>query len=438
MAIDTYEQALNFIHGRTQFKKIPTLKRMRKLMEMLGNPQNKLTMIHVTGTNGKGSTVAFLRSILMAHGYSVGTFTSPFITRFNERISLDNQPIDDDDLVNYTNRVKEIVDQLDETLPEGGPTEFEIVTAIMFMYFADVKPDVVVVEVGIGGLYDSTNIIQPVISVITTVGYDHMNILGDTLSKIAFQKAGIIKSGAPIIIGNLPDEALTVIRHTASKQKVPLIEPKNGYKITRAPSKEMSMKIRYSDDQIHQQIFSINLFGEFQVNNAGVAIAAFVQFMDQMGWKLSVKSINEGLKQTTWPGRMELINDEPTIILDGAHNLPAMQSMKTTIVRDFGDRDVYLLVAILADKQTHAMIAELAGISNVHLVVTSFAGPKAKRPSANIEELIAKQHPKNPIQTASSWQEGLVKLTNNLSADDILIITGSLYFISDVRHFFKD
>ena len=199
--ISTYEEALAFIHGRTKFKKIPTLKRMRRFLKELGDPQEGLKYIHVTGTNGKGSVVAMMRSMLLESGLTVGSFTSPFITRFNERIELNGEQISDADLVRLTNQVAGVVAKLDQALPEGGPTEFEIDTAIMFLYMAEKQPDVVLLEVGIGGLYDSTNVIVPEVSVITTVGWDHMKYLGNTLAEIAAQKAGIIKAGRPVVVG---------------------------------------------------------------------------------------------------------------------------------------------------------------------------------------------------------------------------------------------
>lgn len=183
--IESYAEALNFIHGRTKFKKIPTLDRMKLFLERLGNPQKGLKYVHVTGTNGKGSTVAMLRAVLMETGLNIGSFTSPFITRFNERIALNAKPISDEDLTRFARKVEPVVQQLDQELPTGGPTEFEIDTAIMFCYFAEKQPDLVLLEVGIGGLYDSTNVITPLVSVITTVSWDHMKYLGDTLAKIA-------------------------------------------------------------------------------------------------------------------------------------------------------------------------------------------------------------------------------------------------------------
>jgi len=186
--VENYDEALSFIHGRTKFKKSEKsdhLNRMRKFMALLGDPQKDLSAIHVAGTNGKGSTVAYLRDLLMSQGYTVGTFTSPFLVRFIERISVDGKPISDADLVDLVNRVQQVVADLDAHYPEGGPTEFEIITAMMFLYFKT-QVDVAVVEVGIGGLLDSTNVFTPAVSVITTIGFDHMKLLGNTLPEIAF------------------------------------------------------------------------------------------------------------------------------------------------------------------------------------------------------------------------------------------------------------
>ena len=222
MEIKTYQEALSFIHGRPRLKKEPTLARMRELMRLLGDPQTGLKIIHVTGTNGKGSTVAFLRNLLLAAGFSVGTFTSPYITKFNERIALDNQMISDQEVIDLAQRVASAVEKLDR---EGNPpTEFEVVTAMMFSYFAQVQPDFVVCEVGIGGLYDSTNIItSPLAAIIATVAMDHANLLGPTIKDIAYQKAGIIKEGRPVIIGKLPSDAEKVVRQVAAEKDLSML-----------------------------------------------------------------------------------------------------------------------------------------------------------------------------------------------------------------------
>lgn len=434
--IQNYDDALAFIHGRTKFKKIPTLKRMRRFLQELGNPQENLDYLHITGTNGKGSTTAMLRSMLMADGLSVGTFTSPFIVRFNERISLNGQPIPDDELVKTVQKVAPVVDYLDEVLPEGGPTEFEIDTAIMFTWFAKMRPDVVILEVGIGGLFDSTNVIVPKVSGIVSVGYDHMHVLGDTLGEIAAQKAGIIKPKVPVVIGRLPKAARQVIIETAQDKQAPLYENGRQFTAKKLNDHQLKNEIEYNGLMIHRQRFQLGLLGEYQVDNAAVAITMAQLYLKQKGLPIDVRSFRQGLADTRWPGRLEVVNDSPLVVLDGAHNLPGMQALTTTIKDDFKNMEIYVLVAILADKQYQLMLGEIASLPNVHLMLTNFAGPGPKRPSADLKKAAQDIETRWPIKTAASWQEGLLKISKEASADDAILITGSLYFISEVRSFF--
>lgn len=434
--IQNYDDALAFIHGRTKFKKIPTLKRMRRFLQELGNPQENLDYLHITGTNGKGSTTAMLRSMLMADGLSVGTFTSPFIVRFNERISLNGQPIPDDELVKTVQKVAPIVDYLDEVLPEGGPTEFEIDTAIMFTWFAKMRPDVVILEVGIGGLFDSTNVIVPKVSGIVSVGYDHMHVLGDTLGEIAAQKAGIIKPKVPVVIGRLPKAARQVIIEAAQDKQAPLYENGRQFTAKKLNDHQLKNEIEYDGLMIHRQRFQLGLLGEYQVDNAAVAITMAQLYLKQQGLPIDVGSFRQGLADTRWPGRLEVVNDSPLVVLDGAHNLPGMQALMTTIKDDFKNMEIYVLVAILADKQYQLMLGEIASLPNVHLMLTNFAGPGPKRPSADLKKAAQDIETRWPIKTAASWQEGLLKISKEASADDAILITGSLYFISEVRSFF--
>lgn len=434
--IQNYDDALAFIHGRTKFKKIPTLKRMRRFLQELGNPQENLDYLHITGTNGKGSTTAMLRSMLMADGLSVGTFTSPFIVRFNERISLNGQPIPDDELVKTVQKVAPIVDYLDEVLPEGGPTEFEIDTAIMFTWFAKMRPDVVILEVGIGGLFDSTNVIVPKVSGIVSVGYDHIHVLGDTLGEIAAQKAGIIKPKVPVVIGRLPKAARQVIIEAAQDKQAPLYENGRQFTAKKLNDHQLKNEIEYDGLMIHRQRFQLGLLGEYQVDNAAVAITMAQLYLKQQGLPIDVGSFRQGLADTRWPGRLEVVNDSPLVVLDGAHNLPGMQALTTTIKDDFKNMEIYVLVAILADKQYQLMLGEIASLPNVHLMLTNFAGPGPKRPSADLKKAAQDIETRWPIKTAASWQEGLLKISKEASADDAILITGSLYFISEVRSFF--
>ena len=434
--ITTYDEALAFIHGRTKFKKIPTLKRMRRFLKELGDPQEGLEYIHVTGTNGKGSTLAMMRSMLLASGLTVGSFTSPFITRFNERIELDGEPISDADLVRLTDRVAGVVAKLDQLLPEGGPTEFEIDTAIMFLYMAEKRPDVVLLEVGIGGLYDSTNVIVPEVSVITTVGWDHMKYLGNTLAAIAEQKAGIIKQGRPVVIGRLPASAITVVEQAAAAKDARLYALDRDFTVKKTGAHRFFAPITYSGLAIHRLRAQLGLGGDYQVENAAVALTAVQLFLEAAHYPLDRHALIAGLAETHWPGRLEVVNTEPLVLLDGAHNLPGVQALVKTIRDDFADRDVYLLVAILADKQYELMLGELASLGNVHITVTHFAGPGPKRPSADLAAAARQIRARYPIQVAAQWQAGFQQVAGELSSEDVMIVTGSLYFISEVRHLF--
>ncbi len=433
--IETYAEALQFIHGRDRFKKKPTLDRMREFMALLGNPQDQLTMIHVAGTNGKGSTVAFLRDLFMAEGNTVGTFTSPFITRFNERISVDGEPISDADLLADVQRIEPVVAQLDAELGAEGPTEFEIDTALMFSYFASHPVDIVVVEVGLGGLYDSTNIITPVVSVITTIGMDHMKILGDTIPKIAAQKAGIIKPDVPVVVGRLTPDALAVMDDTATANHTQVCALDRDYKVKNQPEDEWGERFAYAWGDRRWRHLQIDLLGPYQIDNAATALTAFITYHLVKKQRVNIAEIRQGLAHTAWPGRFERLNTEPLIAIDGAHNEPAMVEMTQLLRQHFKQHDVYIILAVLADKQYDQMVQTLLKVRNVHIVVTQFQGP-GKRAAATpqaLEDAVTSKR----VTMAPDWPTALKTVLGTISADDLVLLTGSLYFISEVRQYFK-
>lgn len=331
-------------------KKSDHLDRMRLFMARLGNPERQLSVIHVAGTNGKGSTVAFLRDLLMATGKTVGTFTSPFLMRFNERISVDGVPIPDQDLVEMVNRVKPVVDDLDQTLEEGGPTEFEIITAMMFCYFKD-RVDVAVVEVGIGGILDSTNVLTPEVSVITTIGYDHMKLLGSTLPAIAGQKAGIIKHGKPVVVGRIPEEALAVIEKKAVDEKSPIYRLDHEIIVKPKPDRNWEESFKFQFDGFTFDTVKIQLLGQYQIANASCALAAFMLYQAAHHQPWDRHETLAALAKTVWPGRFEPVSQEPLIVLDGAHNEPAVTEVPQLLKQKFSDREIYIVFAVLADKQ---------------------------------------------------------------------------------------
>lgn len=434
--VKDYDAALAFIHGRTKFKKSDHLNRMKTFLSKLDNPQEQLSAIHVAGTNGKGSTVAFTRDLLRSQGYTVGTFTSPFLVRFNERISVDGQPISDDDLVALVNQVQPVVADLDATYPEGGPTEFEIITAMMFLYFKT-RVDVAVIEVGIGGLLDSTNVFTPEVSVITTIGYDHMQILGNTLAEIAAQKAGIIKSGVPVVAGRLPEEAMAVVQQTAADKKSPLYRV--GKEIDAKIKSEVGWQERF-DFQFDQEQFKglkIGLLGDYQVDNASCALAAFIIYQKRHHQALNQADITRSLSKTVWAGRFEPLNQDPLIVIDGAHNEPAVEELTAMLKKRFKGHEIFVLFAVLADKQHDKMLATLRTVPNLNIVLTTFDGP-GSRAVTDPETLAAQYADDTRIEVIDNWQLAIGQILQRMSADDLFLITGSLYFISDVRAFFLE
>ncbi|WP_368241807.1 folylpolyglutamate synthase/dihydrofolate synthase family protein [Enterococcus faecium] len=433
--IKTYEDALNFIHGRTQHKKIPTLKRMKKFLSLLGDPQETVQSIHVAGTNGKGSTVAFLRQMLVAAGYGkVGTFTSPFLIRFNERISINGQPIPDADLVRITQMIEPVVARLDRELPTGGPTEFEIDTALMWLYFAQQKVDVAVVEVGVGGALDSTNIIAPVVSVIVSVGMDHMELLGDSLMAIAYQKAGIMRKDVPVVTGHLDSEAMEAIKKSSQLVGSPLYRLGYEFQAVSLPldhSWHESFDYRFAEQKL--QKVQLSLIGHHQINNAAVALAACQLFMEKQGKRFEAQKMRQALSTTTWPGRFEPVSFSPLVILDGAHNEPAIKELVRTLREHFPQQKITLILAILADKEYKKMINEVQQLPHSHVILTRFNGP-GKRAVLDPSRLKVNNQ---QIEVQSDWHKAINDATKAQVADEVLLITGSLYFISTVRKFFE-
>ncbi|MFD1319454.1 bifunctional folylpolyglutamate synthase/dihydrofolate synthase [Loigolactobacillus zhaoyuanensis] len=433
MYAEDYQTALIKIHSRPKMHKEGSLKRMQRAVAAFDHPEKKLTAIHVAGTNGKGSVVNDLRYLANEQGMTVGTFTSPFLMRFNERISIDGEPISDADLLDLVNQVGPQVATLDAAAPDDQITEFEFVTLLMLVYFVQQPLDLVIIEVGIGGLTDATNVITPLVSVITTIGYDHMALLGDTLAEITTHKAGIIKSGQPVVVGRLPAEALAVVTDTAQRNQSQLYRLGADFKTTRQQALA-SWGETFDFTGLQQQIKGVELpmLGDYQVDNAAVAIATFILALQQLQQTTDAKTIKQGLAQAKWLGRLEKLNEQPLIVLDGAHNEPAMQALASTLQANFSHLEIYIIFAALQDKATAQMLAILERLPNVHLILTQFTGNSRV---ASVDELEQASEQELPIYT--HWQMALQAVLQEASADDMLLLTGSLYFVSEVRHYFE-
>ncbi|MCH1723392.1 bifunctional folylpolyglutamate synthase/dihydrofolate synthase [Lactococcus formosensis subsp. bovis] len=419
----TIETALEWIHSRLKFNIRPGLTRIEALLELLGNPEKELSMLHIAGTNGKGSTVAFTRGILEQLGLNVATFTSPFISSFGERMSINGHPIPDEKLIMYVEQLKPLVEAMDKKEKLAGITEFEIITALAFRYFADEKVDVALIEVGLGGLLDSTNVIQPVVTAITTIGMDHMDILGDTIEKIAAQKAGIIKPHTPLVTGKIANEALAVIAQTAQKNQAQHYQYSIDYQVDILENE----RFNYKDDEIHLLNLEKSLLGLHQIDNAALAVKLTMIYAHEVGLSLSEEAIREGLRKTFWPARMEEISQEPLTILDGAHNVHAIQRLLENLKNEFSGRKITILFSALITKDITEMIKMLQTVDNSKLILTTFDYPKALK----LEDFAHLE--KENVMLAEDWKSTYTALKANLKEEDVLLMTGSLYFMSQIR-----
>ncbi|MDR4889123.1 folylpolyglutamate synthase/dihydrofolate synthase family protein [Fredinandcohnia sp. QZ13] len=427
--IQTYDEALSWIHGRLRLGMKPGLSRMEWMMERLGHPQEKIKAIHVAGTNGKGSTVSYIRNMLQEAGYKIGTFTSPYIETFNERISVNGQPISDDEIVSLLQVIKPLAEELEET-ELGGPTEFEVITAMALYYFGEASNiDFVIMEVGLGGRLDSTNVIHPLISIITSIGFDHMNILGDTIEEIAGEKAGIIKQHVPVITAIEQPEAIEVINIKAKEKNSPFYQLGHDFFILGHQSNDGESFTVKTQNKTFQNLH-ISMKGAHQVRNASLAVLAVHMLQDSGVVQIEDRQLVAGLEKTKWIGRFEEISKNPLVILDGAHNPEGVNSLVDTVEAHLKGKDIHIIFSALSDKKLDTMIRQLERIAK-SLTFTSFDYPRA----ATTGELFENSSAGESINTVDNWREAVEAGVERVSSVEnaALIITGSLYFISEVR-----
>lgn len=355
-----YGEAIKYIHGVSNFFCKPGLERIEELCRGLGDPQNKLKFIHVAGTNGKGSTCSMLSSVLMAAGYKVGMFTSPYVREFNERMRINGENIPNDILASLTEQAKSVADNMADS-----PTEFELITAISFKYFAEEKCDVVVLEVGMGGRLDATNIIgSPLLSVITGIAIDHTAFLGDSIEKIAGEKAGIIKANAPVLWGGSDLSAEAVIAEEIVKKQTTL------YKTDYSKLKICSMSLEGCRfDYKDRKYVSITLLGAYQPKNAAVVLDA-IDILNSQGLSIPEDALRRGLAEAKWPARFEIIASDPTVIFDGAHNPQGISAAVESIKNYFGDKRVVIVSGVLRDKDYRVIAQSLSEVADTVYTIT--------------------------------------------------------------------
>ena len=406
------------------------LERMEKLLTMLDNPEENLPVIHVAGTNGKGSVCRYIYEVLLANGYRTGLYISPFLQVFNERMEVDGNQITDRELDKYTNLVLSKVEMMIKN-GEESPTEFEIVTAIAFCYFKDKDCDFVILEVGLGGSGDSTNVIsKPVLSIITSISYDHMDRLGNTLEEIAGEKAGIIKSGVPVIVNVEDESAAKVIARKAYERGAPL------YDVTRFDYRNISRDLNGQsfDTEIYgtayRQVF-IKMLGLHQIHNAMTALTALEILRREKRISVSKDAFYQGMAKAMQPGRFEVFGAKPFIILDGAHNQGGAESLLETVGEFFLDSRVLMVVGILADKDVDAMIESFSQISD-EFIVTEPLSPRALSAKDLESRLLEQNKSVVAIPDMEEAYNYAVKKAKNESWD-VLIFGGSLYLVGKIR-----
>ena len=400
------------------------LYRMEAILETLGNPERELKSIHIAGTNGKGSTAAMVTAFAKAHGLRVGTFTSPHMGSIRERIQLDGVPLEEEPFWQAALVVREVERRLFEEW--GAFNYFEILTAMMFVVFQQEAVDLAIIEVGIGGLLDNTNVGHPLVSVITTIGLDHQDLLGSTLEEITAQKAGIIKSGQQVVVGPVTRECMDVIRSTASKQGATV----------QAFGEDFSLvEDSYQDTELTISLEQLALKGAFQKENATVAIRAFRAWMEATGRSAQAEFIEAALRVVSWPGRMEALQDTPLVMIDGAHNLPAIERLVQNITGRNGKKQT-LLFSALTRKDSQQMLARLQeALPDVNIILTSFHPSRG----LSIARSDVEAYLDSPNVTyEESFEEVIDRFASSTDDESELWVTGSLYFIAEVRHWWKN
>ena len=408
------------------------LERMVELLALRGNPHLKLKIIHIGGTNGKGSTIAFLKNMLEKMGLRVGVFSSPYLIHYTDQIAINGESIPEARLESLMADYRLLLEG-EHAQALQGTTEFEIITAIAYDYFASEQVDVAIMEVGMGGLLDSTNVCQPILTGITTIGLDHVALLGDSLEAIAEQKAGIIKQGIPLVTGHIVPEALAVIDQIAKAKQATRISYGDVYQVSHYESIVTGEVFGYTS-AVRQGRFQTGLLGLHQIENAGMALALLDSYCQATGQELASNDIiAQALEATSWPGRLEVVAREPLMILDGAHNPHAIKALLATLKERFANYQKEILFTCIKTKALEDMLDLLETLPDTKITLTHFEDSRAT------DEKVLKEMADSRNLNYQDWQEFLAqKLSENEEKKTVRIITGSLYFLAQVRAYLME
>lgn len=443
----SYRQALDWLHGLGRFGIKPGLERVAALLERLGNPQESLNFVHIAGTNGKGSTAAMTAAALEAGGYRVGLYTSPYLESFTNRISVNGLDIQPQELAGLAGELRLLVEEIAADPSLGQPTEFEVITALALTFFARRRPDLVVLETGLGGRLDATNVVLPLVTIITNISLDHTEILGDTIEAIAREKAGIIKAGVPLVTASADPRALELFAGFCRQRQAPayrvlgpdeagtgaagqLQGPWQGCSSfggrTAAPDGQ-----RFSYRGLKRQLdgLFIPLRGAYQPANAAAALTA-LELLAERGFPVDEGALRRALAGVRWPGRLELLRRRPLLVIDGAHNPDSMAQLAGSLGEYFDYRRLILVLGVMSDKDRRAMLEPLLPLASL-VVLTAPALERAARPeqlAATVSELYS-----GPLLLEPSVPRAVEAALSRCSPEDMVLVTGSLYTVSEAR-----
>jgi dihydrofolate synthase/folylpolyglutamate synthase len=423
----TYQEALDWLYSFVDFSAQRKVKyspetfdlgRMRALMALMGNPQDRYRTLHIAGSKGKGSVSAMCASGLKAAGWRTGFYTSPHLHDFRERIQLNGEYIPEADLVAIVRRLQELAPQV------PGITTFELNTALAFEYFARQAVEIAVIEVGLGGRLDATNVITPLVGVITSLSYDHMDLLGNTLAQIAGEKAGIIKPNVPVVSAPQLPEALAVLERVAAERTAPLTVA--GREVSFQP---LTHSLSGQTFTVNGETFSLPLLGAHQVENAAVAYAALQALSPHL--PISVEAIRAGFANVRWPGRFEILQSQPFVVADGAHNADSAQRLAAALEDYFAGRRVHLVFGASADKDIAGMLAALLP-RVVSVICTQAVHPRALEPE-QLAAQVAAHSPAARVECVPAVRPALARALELAAPEDVVLACGSLFIVAEVQ-----
>ncbi len=421
-----YNEAIDYINNINMFGSKHELKRIKNLLNRLNNPQDKLKIIHIAGTNGKGSTCAMLESILINSGYNIGLYTSPHLIKYNERFRINKVDINDEEFANLASKVAFECLQM-VNLGEEHPTIFEFLTAMAFCYFYYNNIDIAIIEVGLGGRYDATNIISsPILSIITSIGIDHVEYLGDTLEKISMEKAGIIKNNCPTVLYFQSDNVYNIIKTICNKKNSKLYYTDSEIIISHQDLYKTIFSIKtnyYNYDSI-----ILNMIGEYQIYNSATVLLA-IEALRDVGINISKSNVLDGLNQVYWKGRMEVISTNPYIILDGAHNIDGIK-MLSEYIKKYLRNNITLIIGLLKDKEYQNILDILIPLVK-NVIITQ---PNSTR-ALNVNTIKDNIKYNLPIYTETEIYKALTIAKEITKPKEIILCVGSLYLIGELKKF---